>query len=515
MKEKLLGKKSLACRQAGLSTLEILIAFAIISLALVGAISGNFSAQYWTIVGRTSNEGLYKAKTLIEETRSKIKQDFYSATTTKYSVSLDPNDPSDNSCINGGLCYFSQGVVVDNSSCSKIIESNIEWKVNSYPTTTTKLTTTLTNSNEIISRGGDCILNTPFGDWSGQPQTVGEISFNPGKQINGIDVLHGKIYIVSNTYPSLTVLNTPNSVGSNPTITGSYDLKINGFSVKINAIDTIEDLSTGRKYAFVAVATTTKQLAVFDVTDPNNPELKNQATLLNVDQFGSYPEGYRLFAYGNRLYITTRETSGNEFHIFDITTPTLPNEIGSGYELNRTVNDLVVREQKVGGILKRYVFLASDSDIKELAVLDVTSDSISEVSSVNLSGIYDGMSIYVIGHKAFFGRKSNPTGPELFVFDIYDPSNLVEIGSAEVSADVTTIKVSGKFLYAFTNKPNEEFQVWDSDYTKWNPSILNSGRLQKKSFPNLSLLGLDIESDWLYLTSNNSVTDKISVIYKP
>lgn len=508
MKVKLLGKK-------GLSTLEILIAFAIISLALVGAISGNFAAQYWTIVGRTSNEGLYKAKTLIEETRSKAKQDFYSATSTTYKASIDPTNPSDNGCINSGLCYFSLGNITDNSSCSKYFDSIIEWKVNNYPTTSTKISTSLTNANEIINRGGDCILNVPRGDWSLPPLNVGELIYNPGKQINGIDVLHGKIYLASNTFPSLSILDIPTSIGTNPNPISSYDLKVNGFSVKINSLDVTEDLSTGRKYVFAAVATTTKQLAVFDVTDPYNPELKNQTTLSNIDVFGSYPEGYRIFVYGNRLYVTTRETSGNEFHIFDITIPSLPTEIGSGYDLNRTVNDFIVREQKVGNLLKRYVFLVSDSDLKEFSILDVTSDTINEINSINLSGSQDGTSIAVIGHKAYVGRKSNPSGPELYMFDIFDPSNVFQLGSAETSSDINQIKVSDKYMFTYSSKSNEEFQVWESNYLKWNPSILNAGRLAYTPFPNLSPIGLDIDGDWLYVITSNSISDKVSILYRP
>jgi hypothetical protein len=499
----------------GFSTLELMIAFALISIVLVGAVGGNFIAQYWSLVSRTSNEGLYKAKTKLEDLRGDAKQDFYSTVSSPLAASANPSDPADASCIAGGLCYFVESIVDDISTCSKYVEAKVKWQVQNYPETFTSLFTNLTNSSEIINRGGDCMLNIPSGNWqSNNPQSVGMQTYASGKQFTGIDVLHKKIYVTTNTTPSFIVYDVPSGVGSNPTPLGTYDLKINTYSQKLNAVDVMQDLSTGRTYAFVAVATTTKQLAVFDVTDASSPDLKANVTLQNVDQFGSYPEGYRLYVYGQRLYITVRETTGNEFHIFDISTPTLPTEIGNGLELNRTVNDMVVRDQKIGNVTKRLVFLASDSNVKELGVLDVTGDVISEINSVDLPGIYDGLSVNAIGNKLYFGRQSNPTGPELFVFDITTPnSSLPIIGQGEVAGNVSTIKVSGDYTFISTGKTGEEFQIWNSDYNTWNSTILNSGRFRFYNFPNLAPLGFDIDTDWIYGVSNLSATDKLQVLY--
>jgi len=509
MKEKLPGKNK------GFSTLELMIAFALISIVLVGAVGGNFIAQYWTQVGRTSNEALYKTKTVLEDLRGNIKQDFYSAVSMPSTASTDPTDPADESCISGGLCYFVESKITDISSCSKFVEAKVKWQIQNYPETSTSLFTNLTNSTEIINRGGDCLLNIPNGNWeTNTHQSVGLQTNSPGKQFTGIDVLHKKIYVTGSTFPALVVYDVPAGVGANPTQVGSFDLKLNTFSLKINAIDVEQDLSTGRTYAFVAVATTTNQLAVFDVTDSSSPDLKAQVTLQNVDQFGSYPEGYRLYIYGQRLYITVRETTGNEFHIFDISTPTLPTEIGTGFELNRTVNELVVREQIVAGVTKRLVFLASDSNLKELGVLDVTNDTITELNSVDLPGIYDGLTLHPIGKKLYFGRQSNPTGPELFVFDITNPGTTLPIlGQGEVDGNVSTIKVSGKYAFVGTNKIGEEFQIWNSDYSSWNPGVLNSGRFRFSSFTNLAPIGFDIDNDWIYGISSLAGTDKLQVLY--
>ena len=165
MKEKLLGKNTgRALKQVGFSTLELMIAFALISIVLTGALQGNFAAQYWTQVSRTSNEGLYKTKTELEDLRSLIKQDFYGAVSKPRAASVVVSDPADQSCIDGGLCYFVETNITDISSCSKFVEAKVDWQVNNYPRTESALYTNLTNSQEIINRGGDWILNTPNGN---------------------------------------------------------------------------------------------------------------------------------------------------------------------------------------------------------------------------------------------------------------------------------------------------------------------------------------------------------------
>ncbi len=509
MKGKLNGKSD------GFSTLELMIALALISIALVGTISGNFASQYWSLMGQTSNEGLYRTKTKLEDMRSLIKQDFYSVTSSTSTPSMNSSDPEDTSCIDGGLCYFIESNIVDVSSCSKFIEAKTKWKIQNYPENYTYLFTNLTNSQEIINLGGDCLLNIPSGNWeTNTPTKVGQQNYSPSKKFTSIDVLHKKIYTTAETYPAFLIFSEPTSVGSNPELLGSYDLKHNNFSLKINDIDVIEDLSSGRKYAFVAVATTTNQLAVFDVTDSSSPGLKAQVTLQGVDPSGSYPEGYKLYVYGQRLYITTRETVGNELHIFDITTPTDPSEIGNGYELNRTVNDMTVRDQKINGKTKRLLFLASDSNVKEFSILDITNDSINEINFINLPGIQDGLSLNLVGQNVYFGRQSNSTGPELFVFNISNPDiSIPIINSAETGASILGIKVSGNFAFIATNKSGEEFQIWDSNFSNWSPSALNSSRYKFYPFTNIASQGFDVDNNWIYIINNTNTKDKIEVIF--
>lgn len=519
MKAESAGKRTYYLHSAGFSTLEIMIAMAIMAIVLAGALSANFAAQYWSLSSQTSNEGLYKAKTQIEDLRSLAGKDFYEVASTPFVRSMDAGDPNDAACIAGGLCYYTEAVITDLSLCSKYVRANVAWKIGSYATSTTALFTHLTHIDEIIALGGDCLLSQPEGNWaSGAPQSVGSLAYNPGKLFTGVDVFHKEIYATASTSPYFLVYNVPTSVGQNPVLAGSTD----GGDMRLNAVDAIEDLATGRTYAFAAEHKNNSQLAVFDVTDPALPVLVVERQLGSVDPLGSYPQGWKVFAYGNRLYLTTRETAGNEFHIFNINVPTQPVEVGSGFEVNRTVNDFIVREQKVGGVLHRYVFLAADSNLKELSVLDVTSDVTSEVAAIDLPGDQDGLSLALVGHQLYLGRVSNVSGPELYVFDVTDPTLLTTaapqiIGQGEVGADVSSLRVSGAYAYLGTSKAGQEFQVWDTLFTGWDPLVLNDGRLSSFAFPNLAPTGIDFESAWVYGVSQRAAApgDALQVLYRP
>jgi prepilin-type N-terminal cleavage/methylation domain-containing protein len=513
MKEKSVGNGLPA--QAGFSTLEIMIAMAIISIALVGALGANYSAQYWSITSQTSNEGLYKAKTKLEDLRALVKQDFYQANSSALTRSVDPTDPNDTACLAGGLCYYIQTIITDISSCSKFVEADVSWQVPNYATTTTTLFTNLTNSGEATALGGDCILNQPSGNWgTNAPQTVenpsSPLTFSPGKIFTSIDVLHKEIFATASTSPYFLVYNTPIAVGQNPVLAGSTD----GSGMRLNDVDVEEDLATGRTYAFAAENATTTGLAVFDVTDPTTPTLVTERQLQGVDLYGSYPQAWRVYVYGGRLYLTTRETAGNELHIFNINVPTQPTEVGTGFALDRTVNDLVVRDQKVSGVVHRFAYLASQADAKQLSVLDVTNDVITEVAAV--AGAPDGDSLALLGHTLYMGTEPS-SGPELYAFDVTNPASALPVlGSAELGASVTTLRVSGSYLYVGTNKSGQEFQVW-------NATPASMSRLQSYSFshlaPNASFglpfgKGFDVDGNWVYLISQwkNAPGDALQVL---
>lgn len=515
MKAGSIGNTYAVRASAGFTTLELIIAMAILSIAFIGAVGASYAAQYWSITSQTSNEGLYKAKTALEETRALTKQDFYQATSSPLARSASAHDPIDAACLGGSLCYFTQTIVTDISSCSKYAEARVSWQVGGYPTTTTSLFTYLTNADEAVALGGDCVLAEPSGDWAAALRGVGAAALDPGQFFTAVDVLHTTVYATASSSPHFLVYSVPSGIGQAPVRIGSAS----GSHVRLNDVDAITDLATGRTYAYVAQHATTSQLGVFDVTEPSAPTLVTERRIRSIVSPGAFSEGWKVFAYGNRLYVITRETSGNEFHVFNINTPAQPAEIGSGFELDRTVNDLVVRNQRVGGGIRRFVFLATDADAKELSVLDVTGDVVSEIASIDLPGNQDAASLSLAGNTLYVGRQ-NGAGPELYAFDATDPSALAlssVLGRGEVGADVIALRVSGAYVFTGTGEIGREFQTWSADYSEWDPSVAGAGRLSSFSFPHLAATGIDVAGNWVYAVSQSmgSPGDALQVLYAP
>ncbi len=511
MKAKLVGK----LETAGFSTLEIVIAMAIMVTVISGAVSANIAAQYWSLTSQTATEGLYKAKTNIEQLRSQAAADFFTASTSPLVPSAMVGDPIDVSCLGGGLCYFVESVVTDISSCSKYAAANVQWRIaQRYATSTVSLYTNLTNNTEIIASGGDCVLNAPAGDWlTTAPTESGSVAIAPSVA-TGLDVLQKRAYVTSSTSPQLKIFTIPTTVGQNPTLLGSS----NGDSVRLNAVDAIRDVSTGRVYVYVTEHASTSQVSVFDATDASNPTLVTTRSLSGVLQTGSYPEGWRVIAYGNRLYVTTRETSGPELHIFNINQPTQPTEVTSAaFELNRTVNDMVVRDQVYNGSVHRFLFLAASAGLKEFAVIDVTNDAPTEIVAIDLAGSIDARSVALTGNRVYVGRAIG-SGPELYQYDVLSllQGNTTPLATSEVGADVIGLRVSGPTMFVGTGKTGEEFQVWRSDPLTWNSSVLNAGRVSNLSVPRLAPLGVEVTENYPFtLSQSGTQTEYLKLLKTP
>ncbi len=442
----------------GFNTLEIMIAFAILAMVLTGVILANFGSQYWTITSQTSNEALYKAKTLLEDLRGISRQDFLSAT----SSSLRRDDAS---CVSGSLCYFLETKVTDISPCAKYAEANVSWEVPSYPTTTTALFTTFANSGEVVRRGGDCSQNYPSGKWD-TPVLTGTPTYSGGGV--GIDVEGGFSYIAESQSPFLQIFSTADT-----NTTYAYSSRDNA---PFNAIDVARDLATGRTYAYLASASST-QFQVVDATDPSGVFLSASRSLSGVS---TTTPATHVFFYNRYAYLTTAFATGPEFHVFDVGYPATPTEKGSK-ELGTSVYDMTVRDQYsvTKGSTRSVAYLAvGNNNPRELMVLDVTDPkNIGDPIICDLSGSYKGSALFVQGNVLYFGKDQVPSGsPDLFAYDITDPFNPnfcsqtplvgVDVDDAGFSMHVTSIRASGPYLFVGANNTtgsHGEIQIRSAD----------------------------------------------------
>jgi hypothetical protein len=485
----------------GFSTIELLIAAAILLVVITGALQANLSLQYWRLTTELAHEALFIAKGNYEYLATTAMFDFFGATSTHSSGRYKINSE----CTADATCYFAETNITDVSSCVKELAHIISWRFSGgYPTSTIPYQSSLFNLSENILVGGDCVQQVPKGVWS----SIGVVSDTAGlpQFTTGVDNFDTTLFVVSSSSPQLRVYRPPEHVGEEAVLLSSAT----GTSKRLNAIDVNRDVSSGRAYAFVMQHTNTNQLGVFDVTKKEEPTWVTEVALFGVPSSGSFPQGWRVLAYGNRLYVVTRETAGAELHIMNISNPRTPIEItAAATNLGRTVNDMAIREQWVDGVFKRFLFLAASAATKELEVLDVTNDIPILVSTVDLPGAEDVSSICLLGDSLFLGRK-NSVGPELYhypVIALLGGSSVPH--TSEVGADVIAIRCSGQYLFMSTNRVGAQFQVWSNDVAEWSSTTVNNARVGISSLSRLAPLGLEITEQYIFVVSQSNTQSEV------
>ncbi len=486
----------------GNSIIELVIAFAVLTLTLTAVISVFFGNQSAAVDTETATEALARAHAMLEYERTFTSNAYLSASSTNNLVTR------------GGLTYTETMSIEDMTPCEKQATASVAWNTSTLRPQKTEVTTYLVDILSTLLLGGDCDTATTTGSWA-LPNLFASDTVSPAKA-TALDVLDGTVYMAVDTAPFLKIAS-----GAGATLHQSGGLFIQfttGFNPgnKINSIDVFRwtNPASGdvRRYIFATMNTSANQLKIIDVTVPSAPLIT--ATLsLSSCVTGSFPQGWYAVAYGNRLYLVTRETAGPELHIIDISTPSSPTElsVGSagcrGFQLNDTVEEMVVRDQPVNGIRRRYAYLATDESNRELRVLDVTDPyNVTEVQDVDLPGIQDGSSLYVIGSRLYFGRLNVSTGPELYVFDVTSPvSGLIQLATQEIGADVLSIRVENGLAFLGTRKNNKELQVWNIQ------DLSHITNVSTFHVPNLVSRGVDYEAPYLFVGAQTNPT--LQVLY--
>ncbi len=488
MKVQLFGKSP-----RGVSTLEVLIAFAIMTLTLTTVIMVVFGNQSISIDSQTSIEALSKAQAQLESARALSRQDF--------SLVGNAGPTTDN--------IYSKTLTVEPiDAFTKKVTSLVSWTTGGR-NLFVKLVTILT---DFASVAGSC-SPTPQGDWK-NPQHWDFVPSNivPGNNSNGLGVADMKVYkqklymaanFPPNSDDTVFVFSLPSDPSQTPTYLGSVDNNA-ASSDGLNAI------ALGVKgtslYAYVASAhdanfqTCTQgpscsQLQVVNVTNSASPSIvysyKLPGVLGNMSSTGQ-AIGKSIYYSNGYVYLGLSKTaSGPEFHIIDVSNPLAPVEVGS-YAVGRTIESI-----QVSG---NYAYLATDDNTKELTILDLSDKAHpTAVGGFNAplndavgnnSGL--GNAVFVGGITAYLGRTYSLSNNDL-EFYILNNSNpaatLPVVGSKDIGTSANTdsvlaIQVRNTLAFLMTGK---QFQVWDisnpASPTPWSSDGTTN------SFLSLSLLG--------------------------
>ena len=488
------GKKQY---QWGFSTLEMLLALALVAMVISAVTLVVFGNNSLAEDSQTNSEALYKAQELLDNARETSRQNFDSVV------------PATANYVNGITYTTELDIPLSaQSKCGEQAVSRVTWTGEHGRALQVELAATLTNVPEMLALGGACDTAPSSKTWN-PPATWASSNFNPGKP-TGLAALNRIVYVTGDKSPFLYITDTSGSTFGQSS--GLFVNFANGFDdgAKLNDV-AVSKSSNGRVYAYVARDTTTNQFEVIDVTDIHNPFSVVQRSLAGVDPTKSYPQGFRIYYYDNKVYVINRETTGPELHIFNAATPGVAasvTEIASK-ELNRTVEDFEIVKQAIAGSTYYIAYMASDKNTGELSVYNVTNPfNISEITTAEpvFSGNQDGASVFVTNGKLYFGRLSS-SGPDIYVFNIANPMSgtvLPTLAQKDIGTSALGLVVSGQFLFVATEKTNSEFQVFNS-------STLSV--ISEFNFPNVITNGTAYEKDWVYVASEGN--DALRILYSP
>jgi hypothetical protein len=465
-------------KQLGASTVEILIAFAILVISLSAVILVAFTNQTATIDVQTNQEAVNKANAELETARRLAR--------TNYN-SLGSSGPT----VDG--IYTKTLTVSEVTQCIKNVTSLITWELEGRPLYV-EISSMISDPNTAYGLGGECQAAGFTTRWKNPNSLASQDLVPSGNQGTGIDLVirsEGRIAFLSSEHsdPSsedFWVFDVTD--GRNPSLVSKLDT-----GKGLNAVD------ASGNYAYVANRSNSNQFQVIDVTDLSAPVLVKSISLPGNSQMGQ-----TIYYFGNRVYIgTDRSPSGPELFIYSVVDPTNPTFLGS-LEVNADVNKIMTSNSKV--------YLATSRDNAELMIADVSNPgSIPNPTSAgtifDAAGSQDATTLYLIGSVLYLGRQ-NGSEPELYVLNISNPSSVQILGSKTLgmnpNSEILTIIASGPLVFLGTNDSNQEFQVWDIS----NPADIQfwSGY----NFPQ-QIKGLDYDPELIFAAVNSN--DALHVIF--
>jgi Tfp pilus assembly protein PilV len=468
-------------KEKGFSTIEILVAMAVLVISVSGIFLLSFAGQSMMVDSQINSEALTKTQELLEQEQALARKDFKLVCPT--------------SSVDG---IYEKKIDVSNSSnpsdfFTKKVTATVSWKGEYNRDLSVTLSGLVTNFENAV--GGDTCSTFLTGDWSAPDVSdffVANLNSAASYPSVSVDAYNQKVYAAISDAndpdaPTLFVYDI-SSNPSSPVFIGSLDNSA-GVMAGINAIHAAD------KYIYAAKNTGpgSGQLQIFDIAASNPVQLGSDFKVFGVTGTGDQGIGDSIFYKDGYVYLgLTTTDSGPEFHIIDVHNPEHPSEVGywpSSGNLSNSINDIYVKDG--------YAYLAHPTDSsspynEEITVLDIT-----DPTNPQRVGGYDapddaghGKSFYFVGDNLYFGRTVTASNQEFEILNDSDQANISQTGSQEISSSVNDILVRDYLTFLITGN---RFQIWktndQSDITSYYSRSLSGGT------------SLDCEGNYLYVGS--------------
>ncbi|MFM2381985.1 MAG: hypothetical protein RLZZ76_752 [Candidatus Parcubacteria bacterium] len=463
-------------QREGFSTIELLFAFALATLFLSGAALIAFGSQTIGLDVSLTQAAIGRVSTQMGKALASTSVQWHAVLPAQSGFYTEQNSAS------------------SVTPCLKEMESSSSWQSERGRGQNIALQSYLGSVHEANAQGGGCDPFVPVDVWD-NPNVLGSVSISNASG-TGIAVRSVNNHVYTFLTANSAILSDDDFIVVDST--DAEDPSVVG--TPLSNLVGLNGVAVGGSYAYVLNNENVGQLRVIDVSNPLAPqeEVSAMRTLPNIvsscNPVGACLSGRSIAYFDGRLYIGTSyiafgtSVQNHELHVYCVgdgvtpgCTPKNPVWLGS-YNVNRNVNDIAVRTELVGGVVKTLVYLALSGSTNALAELKIYDASLPsgmyEVGSFNPSGTLYGTSIALLGNRAYLGReRAAASSKDFYVLDISDPTHPTELYSRKLgianSTAVVGIAVQGSFAFVATSDSTNPLFVFDvSDAT--NPTMVGT-----------------------------------------
>ncbi|OGY39213.1 MAG: hypothetical protein A2418_01315 [Candidatus Brennerbacteria bacterium RIFOXYC1_FULL_41_11] len=402
------------------STLEILIALAILVISIGAVISVVFDNRFATIFSSQQHQALFLAEKQIETLKAQAQENFDQLVSST-----------------SGFDFFNiETNLQEIDFQTKKAEVKVSWSLTDARESDVSLTTILTNWRVLPPDDGTGPGDPPSGDWAA-PVTAGTIDLGPGNEGTDVAVKDNIAYL---------------------TAKASASAKTDFFSINVSDIYNpvkLHDINTGKglnsvailgNYAYVTQNNSSGQLQVIDISNPSSLFVVATTTLPGVNE-----EGLGIAVKNQLVFVGSEEASGQEFQIFDVSNPAAPQKI-SGLEINADVKDIKIFDDRaylaVNGSSPEFLVVNISDPYNPQQLISFDCASICSSSTMGLSVFPANLNTLLLG-----------TNAGLVIFDTSNISNIAKKSSLAVGGQVNDIYAISYLAFLATSNSNTEFQV--------------------------------------------------------
>jgi len=469
----------------GFSTLELIIAMAVISMTLGALVLLTFASSSLGVSSEEHRDALSLAESLLAQTNGNAQKDFNLVVPT---TTIDTI---------GARAYTEVlSVQLERDFLTKAISATVSWQDARDRTQSVTLSTFITNA--LHATGGNTCDSVLAGDWS-HPRIANAVqSFGSlvgdtvsAYTITGIDAYHGYLYVTaSNSAVAKETFFVFSTAGNNLALVAKLD---NDMSTNTGLAGIAIASSSAGTYAFVASASSFArgQLQIVNISNPAQPRVqltyKIPTAVVPTAGLGNaifYKDGY--------VYLGLTKTSGagKEFNIIDVHNPAAPAWVG-GYQVGNDVNAIYANGS--------YAYVASPNgqNVIALSVKNPTNPALA--GTFTGAGGANGERLATVGDTLYVGRTFGTN--EFYLLNAADPTHLSALGAYDLGTG------SGTSIYGIVVRDYLAFLLTNAGLMVYN--IANPANAFLYA-PTLALpsaskgVALDCEGNVLYAASNDT-----------